>query len=102
MAIRFGDDGAIFNAGIVREGPKIEAITEAAPGAPENSSRTAGAIYLSEESDLAALRRDLAFVCRERDKVHKAGEIEDGAMPIVGLEGYGGRRAQQNPEGRRP
>jgi conjugative relaxase-like TrwC/TraI family protein len=92
MAIRFGDDGAIFNAGIVREGPKTEAIAEAAPGVPENSSRTAGALYLSEESDLAALRRDLAFVCRERDKVHKAGEIEDGAMPIVRLEGYGGSR----------
>lgn len=91
MAIRFGEDGAIFNAGIVREGPKTEAIAEAEHGVPD-SSRTVGALYLSDESDLAALRRDLAFVCRERDKAHKASEIDNGAMPFVRLEGYGGNR----------
>lgn len=92
MAIRFGDDGAIFNAGVVREGPAPEAVAEAASQASENSSRTAISLYQSDESDLAALRRDLAFVCRERDKARKASEIENGAMQIVKLDGYAGNR----------
>jgi hypothetical protein len=73
MAIRFGDDGSIFNAGLVREAP-----------APESQA----SLRLTDESDLASLKRDLAFVCRERDQSHKAADIEAGAIPILKSEGF--------------
>jgi conjugative relaxase-like TrwC/TraI family protein len=81
MAIRFGEDGSIFNAGIVREGPLPEPTPAPAAAGPSP-------LYLTDESDLAILKRDLAFIARDRDFSQKADGIEAGSIPIVKLAGF--------------
>jgi hypothetical protein len=93
MAIRFAEDGSIFNAGVVREGPAPEAVAETPPqpAAPQTITPTSG-VYLTDEADLAILQRDLAFVCRDRNKDHKAKDIEAGAVPMVKVDEFQGVR----------
>lgn len=90
MAIRLGSDGSIFNAGIVREATAREMTQEVA--ADNGAQAIAFAPRLTDENDLAGLKRELAFVCRERDQGHKAADIEAGIIPISRLASFPGSR----------